>query len=557
LRAASQQKQDAQSQDKRALPTVHTPERSRVTPGGASTALDATPAASARPESSRTPVEVDKRSNGPVTDGELHPLVPDIKAGYKLDAFFQDKQSTKELTYDNHGLWRTAKQQIVVPNIKELKSSILYEAHDANYSGHTGTARTQQNVERFFWWPGLHTQVTQYVRTCEACQRNKALNQKPAGLLQPLPVPDEKWDVVTMDFITSLPMTTSGYDAITVIVDKLTKMCHLIPATKDISGMDVANAFVEVVFRQHGMPKCIISDRDTKFTSDFWTQLHARLGTKLRMSTAFHPQTDGQTERMNRVLEDMLRHYIDPSQTDWDQHLAVAEFAINNAYNEGMRATPFWLNQFKHPRTPLSLHLKKPTSAEARQLSDRLVDDLQVAKQSLLNAQQRQAAYANKGRRHVEYQVGDQVMLSTANIRLKAVGSPKLLPRFVGPFKVVHKVSSTVYRLDLPERWQIHNAFHVALLKPYHKSDRVQPLPPPLTFQGADNVFEVERILLHRDVKRGKRTVREFLIKWQGYGPEHNTWEPERNLVNCSEVLTEYWRTTAAVDMRKRARTVR
>jgi hypothetical protein len=435
-----------------------------------------------------------------------------------------------------------------------LKSIILYESHDADYSGHVGMARTQQNIERFFWWPGLHTEVKQYVKTCDACQRNKPSNQKPAGLLQPLPVPEEKWDVVTMDFITSLPMTTSGFDAITVIVDKLTKMCHLAPVTKDISGVEVAKLFVDRVYCLHGLPKIIISDRDTKFTSEFWEQLHAILGTKLKFSTAFHPQTDGQTERMNRVLEDMLRHYIDPSQTDWDQHLSIAEFAINNAYHEGMKATPFWLNNFKHPRTPLSLHLKSSTSVEARHLADRLVDDLKIAKQSLLSAQQRQATHANKRRRKLVFKVGEEVMLSTANIRLKAVGSPKLLPRYVGPFKVTEKLSAVVYRLVLPERWRIHDAFHVSLLKPYHKSDRLQPLPPPLEFDGDDDVFEVERVLLHRDVKRGKRTVREFLLKWKGYGAEHNTWEPERNIINCNEVLEQYWSTTAAVDLKKRMR---
>jgi hypothetical protein len=507
----------------------------------------------ARAEGKKAAV-VDKRSRGPLGKGEHHPLVPSIRDGYKLDEYFADKHRTKKLKCDAQGLWRTALDQIVVPNVKELKSTILYEAHDADYSGHVGMARTQENIERFFWWPGLHTEVLQYVRSCEACQRNKSSNQKSAGLLQPLPIPEDKWDVITMDFITSLPMTVSGHDAITVFVDKLTKMCHLAAVTKDITAVEVANVFVDRIYCLHGLPKVIVSDRDTKFTSAFWKQLHARLGTKLSMSTAFHPQTDGQTERMNRVLEDMLRHYIDPSQTDWDEHLSVAEFAINNAYHDGMQATPFWLNNFKHPRTPLSLHLKSSTSAEAQKLADRLVDDMQVAKRSLQNAQQRQAALANKRRRNVQFKVGDSVMLSTVNIRLKAVGSPKLLPRFVGPFEVTEKVSNTVYRLDLPARWSIHNAFHVSLLKKHQRSDRVQPLPPPLELAGDNNVFELERILLHRDVKRGRRVVREFLLKWLGYGAEHNTWEPERNLLNCKELLKEYWATTAAVDMRQELR---
>jgi hypothetical protein len=244
---------------------------------------------------------------------------------------------------------------------------------------------------------------------------------------------------------------------------------------------------------------------------------------------------------MNRVLEDMLRNYVDPTQNDWDEHLASAEFAVNNSYHAGTASTPFFLNYGMHPPTPLSLSIARGNAPAAKQFADGVLNDIRAARLKLQQAQQRQSKHANKKRRDVSYRLGDEVMLSTVNIKLRAVGSPKLLPRWIGPFTITKLVSPLACKLRLPDEWHIHDVFHVSLLKPYLRSERTQPLPQPLRFEDGEPVFYVERILDHRDVKKGKRKLRQYLIKWEHFTAEHNTWEPTENLTNCQASIAEYW----------------
>src|SRR3954451_3191518 len=186
-------------------------------------------------------------------------------------------------------------QQIYVPDHASLRQDILYDHHDSPCAGHLGQARTLELVRRQFYWPTL-VKDTEYVNSCEECQRNKPSHQKAAGMLQPLPIPDKKWDVVTMDFITQLPSTKNGHDAIFMVVDKLSKTIKAIPTVTTVTTPEVADLFFHHIFRYFGLPSTIISDRDARFTGKFWHTLWAKLGTKLAMSTAFHPQTDGQIE---------------------------------------------------------------------------------------------------------------------------------------------------------------------------------------------------------------------------------------------------------------------
>jgi hypothetical protein len=349
-----------------------------------------------------------------------------------------------------------------------------------------------------------------------------------------------KWESVSMDLITALPKTRNNKDAIVVFVDRLTKMTHFAAVTTSIGAKDLAEVFLEKVVKHHGVPLTIISDRDPRFTSKFWQHLMNRMGTSLKMSSAFHPQSDGQTERMNRVLEDMLRNYIDPSQDDWDKHLAMAEFAVNNSFNQSTRASPFYLNGGEHPRTPLNRGLRDDDNPAARTLCERVHENLKVARQHLRVAQDRMTTSANRKRRDVTYRVDDEVMLNTKNIRLNAVGTPKLLPRYVGPFNVCQVISKTAVKLDLPDLWRIHNAFHVSLIKPYERHDRCQPLPTPLRFEEGSPVFEVEKILSSRIVKKGKRARTEYLVKWRGFTQEHNTFEPEAHLAGSRQAVAEF-----------------
>ena len=247
---------------------------------------------------------------------------------------------------------------------------------------------------------------------------------------------------------------------------------------------------------------------------------------------------------MNRVLEDMLRHYVSPNQTDWDKHLPMVEFAINNAYQESVKATPFMLNYGQHPHTPASIGkgIDQPAAAASRSpLAHRFTDEMQQiiaqAKQSLLSAQQRQKAYHDRKARAKQFEVGSEVLLSTKNIAFKNPGTAKLLPKYVGPFKVLDRIGTVAYRLLLPETMKIHNVFHVSLLEQYRSDGRCQP-PPPTLFLDGDEQYDIDSVLA---VRQSSKRRREFLVKWLGYGPEHNTWEPESNLTTCSEVLQAFW----------------
>ena len=196
-----------------------------------------------------------------------------------------------------------------------LRQLVIREAHDAGYSGHFGIAKTLHKLQQQFYWPYLYADVADYCKSCVSCQRNKPSNRKPLGLLRPLELPHRNWDTVSVDFITQLPKTEDGYDAIMVVVDSASKRAHFVPTTTTASAGQTAHLFFDTVFRHHGLPKKIVSDRDSKFTAKFWQTLWNLVGTRLAMSTAFSPQTDGQTERCNRTLQEYIRAYVDPINT--------------------------------------------------------------------------------------------------------------------------------------------------------------------------------------------------------------------------------------------------
>ena len=220
---------------------------------------------------------------------------------------------------------------------------ILQESHDIPISGHLGIDKTYQTVRNSYIWRGLKKDVHDFITSCDQCQRNKGTNKHPYGLLQPLPIPTRKWESVSMDFITSLPKTKNGHDTIVVFVDRLTKTIRTEPTTITVTAPEVAQIFIRTIFRHYGMPRSIVSDRDPRFTSNFWRSFFQTLGTKLAMSTAFHPQTDGQTERANRTLEDMLRNFVSYKQTDWEDKLPLLEFAYNNSVQASTGFSPFKL----------------------------------------------------------------------------------------------------------------------------------------------------------------------------------------------------------------------
>lgn len=471
-----------------------------------------------------------------------------IVEGYASDPWFADAANTRSLQQRDALWWHN--HAIVLPAVDSVRSKVLQLCHDHPMSGHAGVTKTVELVLRHFWWPGVRRAVREYVKSCDSCQRVKASSARPGGLLKPLPIPDGKWKVVTMDFITDLP-PVNGKNAIYVFVCKLTKMVQLVPVDITITSQQAAKLLFDTVCMRFGLPAIVIHDRDTRFTTPFWKDFLSLLSVDDRASTSFHPQTDGQTERVNRTLEDYLRHYCASDPSNWLDYLPVAEFTLNNWFHESTQSTPFRLMYGYDPATPAAMLARELGGANVRAapLSDlRNVsavefrrsrqDALERAKRCLTAARDRMKLYADKRRSERVLKVGDAVLLSTQHMRLR--GPRKLLPRFIGPYVVTHKVNEVAYRLDLPSGTRMHNVFHVSLLRPYVSSDRT-PRPPQPDIVDGELEFEVEAILDHREVKHKRHRKRFFLIRWKGQGPEYDSWEPEANLTNCATLLRSYW----------------
>lgn len=438
--------------------------------------------------------------------------------------------------------------RVYVPADEELKTSLLQEAHDARTGTHLGVAKTAALLSRKYVWPGMNMDTKRYVSSCTECQQNMASQQAPMGLLQPLPIPDRRWQAVTMDLITQLPKTKTGYDAIAVFVDKYSKMVHYAPTHTTVTAPQLAHLFFDQVIRYHGLPTTIISDRDPGFTSHFWRTLWRHLGTTLAMSTAYHPQTDGQTERANKTLEDMLRAMVNYKQDDWDRCLVSAEIAYNNSVQASTQFSPFFLNTGQHPNLPLegatpAAELDQNPSAEEMILA--LYKDLETAREHMRQAQQRQAHYYNEHRRHRILTVGEQVLLSTHNLRSDRP-TAKLSAKYIGPFTIKRVVNNGAYELELPPHLPIHPVVNISKLKPYHdepdrfptRQQRNRRPPPELVNNEPE--WEVEKMLDKRTRRYGQREVVEYLIRWRGYPEYDQTWEAAANLRNAPQAIKDY-----------------
>ncbi len=417
--------------------------------------------------------------------------------------------------------------KIYIPNNNDIKTRILHESHDTSISGHIGTAKTNEIISRQFYWPRMSIDVSTYVTSCVACQQNKSSQQAKMGLLLPLPIPDRRWDVVTMDLITALPKTRSGNDAIVVFVDKLTKMVHYAATTTNINAASLAQLFYHEIVRHHGVPRELISDRDPRFTSSFWQTLWGMMGTKITMSTAYHPQTDGQTERANRTLEDMVRAYVNYQQDDWDNHLVSAEFAYNNSVQASTGFSPFYLNSGQHPNLPLTLmknNVDHTSNETVQTMVKRMIDNVETTTNNLRRAQQQQSIYTNQHRRDHVFSVGDRVLLSTTNLRYDTGRAPKLIAKYIGPFTVKRVINNNAYELDLPSTLHIHPVINISQLKTYRDGvtmfpSRDQPIdrPLPTIIATGEEAWEVESIVKKRVRRYGRGVRTEYLIKWKGY----------------------------------------
>jgi hypothetical protein len=447
--------------------------------------------------------------------------------------------------------------KLYVPDDRTLRSDLLVEAHDCRVSGHRGARKTKQLLARRYYWPLLDKEVKEYVSSCLACATNKARNQKLPGPLHPLPIPQRRWDQVTIDFVMPLPRTRKGHNGLMTMVDKYSKMLHVAPCTDNITAQGTAAIFFEQVVRHHGLPASIVSDRDTRFTSDFWQSLWARFGTRLQMSSSYHPQSNGQTESMNKTMKTMIKCYVNDHMDDWDEHLIEMEMAINNAVQDSTGFSPFYLNSGQDPRLPLSAAAEEDES-ESKEVevkesenewADRLKANLEEAKIAMEAAQEAQRRQADKGRKRVSYKVGDMVLFDTKDL---PAYRRKLRANYIGPFKVVRVKGELSVELELPPALQINPVVHVEKLKLFKEDPKRFPTRRQENRQvaqegrGQNKAYEVERIVAERVDEKG---LRDYLVLWVGYGLTDASWEPEENLAQAPEVVASWkkqQRTTAA-----------
>lgn len=432
------------------------------------------------------------------------------------------------------------KDHLYVPRDKGIQQALLQRYHNHPLAGHFGAAKTFQLLSRSYFWPGLRRILDDYIAGCLPCQQNKPSRHAPYGSLASLPIPDRPWDSISIDFIVKLPpsldLFDTTFDSILVVVDRFSKMALFIPCRESMDATTLAKLLFTFVFSKHGFPLSIVSDRGSLFTSPFFKELSTMLGISQKLSTAYHPQTDGQTERTNATLEQYLRMYVSYKQDDWVHFLPFAEFAVNNASASSTKESPFFVNTGRHPRFDMSISIDS-RSQPAVDFASSLTALHSYLKLELQRAQDSQAHFYNESRStQTTFDVGDMVFLNRKNISTTRP-SLKLDHKKLGPFKILKNINNRAYQLSLPATWGIHDTFHISLLEK-HLPSQMQPVsaPPPAIQLDTGPQFEIEAILDHRI--RRKRT--QYLVKWLGYPDEDNTWEPTANLHNASDLLNEY-----------------
>ena len=375
-----------------------------------------------------------------------------------------------------------------------------------------------------------------YVVSCDLCQRSKVARHKPYGLLQPLPVPNHPWKDIGMDFMGPLPFS-NGYDLVLVVICRLTKQAHFIPLQSNRTASDVVDMFMNNIFKLHGLPSSIVSDRDSIFTSYHWKEWIDMLNVKHNLATAYHQQTDGVTERVIQTLKQYLRHFINYRQNDWSEYLAIAEFAYNNAHHSSIGMSPFKANY----GYDFDLTFQDYTGGSVPSVGERLNAINKIHKElkiSLEYASATQKKYADQLLKEApKFEVGQNVWLLGTNIKTTRPNASLDFKR-LGPFKILSKVGESNYKLKLPQSMsKIHDVFHVSILEKYfpnHIEERRLIEPPPVIIND-DKEYEVNSILDSRVV----RNQLEYLVDWKGYGIEERCWVKVKD-INASDLIREF-----------------
>ena len=420
------------------------------------------------------------------------------------------------------------RDRLYVPEYEPLRFQLLRMHHEAAAAGHPGRSKTLELLKRTYYWPKIQADTDRFVRNCLVCQCSHTVRHAPFGILCPLPIPDRPWQDIAMDFVTGLPWSR-GYDAIWVVIDRLTKACHLVPCRTTVDAADLADMFIEHVFCLHGLPNSIVFDRGPLFAAVFWQRLCNRLGIDGRLSTAFHPESDGQTKRVNAVMEQYLRAHVTYLQDNWANWLPLAELATNNQASEITGVSPFFGIYGQDPRWQCYLTPPAANDADDRRAhtTARVLREIHEHLWAEMGqAQERYTACADRRRvPATHFLPGDLVWLNARNIVTRHP-SRKLDHRPLGPFEVIanhHLHTPYAVRLRLPETMRIHPIFHVSILE--HAADdpfpgqRADP-PPPVVVDGEEE-YHVAKILDYRTFGRWRKL--QYLVRWVGYN--RPTWE--------------------------------
>ncbi|KAK4701806.1 putative transposase, partial [Phenoliferia sp. Uapishka_3] len=471
-------------------------------------------------------------------DTDIRPILQNLRLKENLDKL------DASWTLDPEGLLRW-KDCVYVPANISTRLRVVKSIHDAEEAGHRGVDRTIEKFRRTYYFPGCHNFIKNYVNTCDSCHRAKPLRSRAQGFLKPLPIPVGPWKSLSMDFIVKLPPTSRGFDSIFVVVDRFTKMAYLMPfSEKGSKAPDIARLFFAKIVGSHGLPDDIVSDRGSVFTSEFWQALQDLCRIKSNLSTAFHPQSDGQTERVNQTIEQIIRFYTNYLQDDWDDLLPIAQFAYNDAAHSSTHTSPFVATYGYSPRLDVSV------PAEAKRFSNRAAETLvsrmkrihELVKVEIGRANVRAAKYYDARKSEAQiYNIGDPVFLSARNITTKRP-SKKLDSKNLGPFKILRPIGNddvpVAYELDLPTEMKVHPVFHVSLLHahPQNEIPGRENDPPPLTEVDGEMQSEIASIL---DSRTWNKRL-QYRVRWIGFNSSHDEWIDSDDASNAPDLVKEF-----------------
>ena len=466
-------------------------------------------------------------------DGFMRYNQPKIAQMVRIDSSWEQRIA-KDYGLETKGF------KVVIP--RKLQEEFIKEIHCAPAHGHPGIDKTIERITRNYHISGIRRKVERVVQNCQECQKNKVKRHRPYGLLQPLNPAERAWESISMDFIVKLPTskepgTGQVCDSILVIVDRLTKFAYFIPTKESIQAQDMAYLVLRTLLANHQTPREIVSDRGTLFTSTFWQTLLAKLGAKSKLSTSFHPQTDGQTERTNQTLEQYLRIFSNHPQDNWVELLPMAQFAYNSSKSSTTGRTPFYANYGYEPTAyregTAGLNGSQGINEKATQKVEELRSLHDKLREKIAQGNEKMAQQANKKR--IEGPIlkgGDKVYLLTKNLPTLRP-SKKLDAIRIGPFEVKKRIKEVNYELRLPKNMRIRPVFHISLLEP---APADAPLETDIEMEPDQTDYEVEQLL---DVRKFGNQWR-YLVKWKNYPSEENSWEPIKCLKDCPKRLEQF-----------------